>query len=516
MNAQTPTKADWSSIDTSVEHQGTKIILPGDPTDMSYDEAIATLQRVKKDAAQKFDVSEVVSGAPWDAAVAIYRAMQSIYGVVLATSKETFFGPILPDMLTVKTGPNPTDVVQVPIGSMQLPNVTEKVDIGIFPGGAYIRSSVVKVERARLVEIANLARKIMRTDSIYKGKAIRLRVDDDGALVLSQQPEFVDLSTVLVTDMIHTHETEGLIRTNIFSPLMNTEACRKHKIPLKRGVLLEGRYGTGKSLTARVTAKVATDNGWTFVMLDRAQGLKTAIEFCTTYQPCVIFAEDIDRAADRDDEAVNDLVNLIDGVISKTMEIMVVLTTNFVDKIDKALLRPGRFDAVISIQAPDPETVQRLVRAYARDLLAPDLDISRVGEILDGQIPATVREVVERAKLAMLAEGRTSLSVPDLGIAAVGMKRHLDLLNGTDEVETPEKKLWAAMSELVRGATGELDQADLTDVTTAAKIAASNAKAAVEKISGVDRTVKAVAGGVGAVMDTTRATEAKVDELVKR
>src|SRR5690606_35602369 len=143
--------------------------------------------------------------------------------------------------------------------------------------------------------------------------------------------------------MIHTKETDALIRTNIFSPLKHTEACRKHKIPLKRGILLEGKYGTGKSLTARVTAKVAVDNGWTFIMLNRAQGLRAAIEFARTYQPCVIFAEDIDRVADREDENVNDLVNMLDGVVTKDMEMMICLTTNFIEKIDQALLRPGRF-----------------------------------------------------------------------------------------------------------------------------------------------------------------------------
>jgi SpoVK/Ycf46/Vps4 family AAA+-type ATPase len=242
------------------------------------------------------------------------------------------------------------------------------------------------------------------------------------------------------------------------------------RIPLKRGILLEGRYGTGKSLTARVTAKVAADNGWTFLMLDRSQGLQSAIEFAQHYQPCVIFAEDIDRCADRDDEDVNDLVNMLDGLISKDMEMMVVLTTNFIEKIDRALLRPGRFDAVISIQPPDAETAERLVHAYARDLLDETADLSEVGEVIAGQIPATIREVVERAKLAMLTEGRKFLTEEDLEVSAIGMKRHMALLEPTESEATPAEKLFDAI-KLVMSAS--VSEAGIEDLATERSLTAS-------------------------------------------
>jgi SpoVK/Ycf46/Vps4 family AAA+-type ATPase len=173
-----------------------------------------------------------------------------------------------------------------------------------------------------------------------------------------------------------------------------------------------------------------------------------------TYQPCVIFAEDIDRAAqDRDeDEGVNDLVNMLDGMISKDKEIMVILTTNFVDKIDTALLRPGRLDAVISIQPPDPDTVKRLIRAYARGLLPATVSVDKCADLLAGQIPATIREVVERAKLSMLTDDRTELKGDDLYVQAVGMKRHMALLEPKTEEVTAEKMLANGLIGVLSGA----------------------------------------------------------------
>lgn len=457
-------KSIWDSIDTTIVYQGKHITLPGEPKDMPIPDAIKTLKRIEEAENQRYDVMEMVTGAPWDALVAIAKAMHQIYGVVIAESVQTFFGEIKPKLITINTGPEDGDNIQVAMGQMSLPNITAPVNIGLHHLGSYIMGQVRRKDRAALVEIAVLARKIMQTDSIYKGKAIKLRVDDDGALQLTEQPEFIQLKHVHESDMIHTAETSAMIETNIFGPLKYTESCRRHHIPLKRGILLEGRYGTGKSLTARVTAKVAVTNGWTFIMLDKSQGLGAAIEFARTYQPCVIFAEDIDRAADREDESVNTLVNLLDGMITKDMEMMVVLTTNFIDKIDKALLRPGRFDAVISIQPPDAETVIRLIHQYARDLLASTVDLSVVGHTIAGQIPATIREVVERSKLTMLMEDRGHLTANDLQIAAVGMKQHMALLEEKKDAKTPAQTFYEAFRDLISDAAN-IDESVVDNIT---------------------------------------------------
>lgn len=418
----------WGKIDTKIEHSGKKIVLPADPVNMSYDAAIATIEQVKKDEEQEYDCNEVVQGAPWDSLVAVFRAMQNIYGIVSPQSIQTFFGEIRPDFIAVKAGHRAEDVVMVPQGQMSIPNVTNPITVQLDRQGARIRGIVRRRDQARIMEIIAEARRIIREESVYKGKAIKLTVDGDGDVILTQQPEFLDLSGVREDDIVHNRDVEDLVKVNVFSPLKNTAACRKHKIPLKRGILMSGPYGTGKSLTARVTAKVANDNGWTFIMLNRSLGLGSALELAKLYQPCVIFAEDVDRTADREDEDVNDLVNLLDGVDTKTNEIMVVLTTNFIEHIDKSLLRPGRFDAVISLTHPDAEASQRLIRKYTSNLLDEAEDLSEVGNVVAGMSPAAIREVVERAKLAMLSDDRDSLTARDLRVAAVGMKAHMDLM----------------------------------------------------------------------------------------
>lgn len=447
-----PEKTDWTKIDTKVDFEGKKIVLPKDPEKMDYENAIVTLQRIQDQENQEFEVSEHIPGAPWDTLVAVHMAMQQLYGVVMSESIQTFFGEIKPDFVTIQTGVGWRDKVQVSIGQMSLPGVSNPIHVSSNQTGTYIQGTVRKRDRARLVEISNIAKKIVRENSIYKAKAINLNVDSGGDLEFKKQPVFLDVSKIKEEDIIHTRETEALVHTNIFAPLKHTAACRRNKIPLKRGILLEGKYGTGKSLTARVTAKVATDNGWTFIMLNRSQGLRNAIEFARNYQPCVIFAEDIDRAADRSEESVNDLVNMLDGLLTKDMEMMVVLTTNHVENIDKSLLRPGRFDAVISIDVPDEETAIRIIKAYAGYLLEEDSDLTKVSEITAGMIPASIREVVERAKLSMLMESRKTITAKDLYIAAVGMQKHMDLLNDKKEEPHPGDMLAHALTALIGNA----------------------------------------------------------------
>jgi transitional endoplasmic reticulum ATPase len=156
-----------------------------------------------------------------------------------------------------------------------------------------------------------------------------------------------------------------------------------------------------------------------------------------------VFAEDIDRVMGTRDDKANDLINTIDGVISKTAQVMTVLTTNFVERLDRAMLRPGRLDAVISIRPPGPETVGRLIHHYAGRLLHPDADLTEVGVILAGQIPASIREAVERAKLGMISRGDTQVTAEDLKTSALTMVNHLAILAGkkVDPENTPEKML---------------------------------------------------------------------------
>lgn len=447
---------DWDHVDVEIERHGTKITLPLDPTAMPIDDAVQALIRLKASEEEVMSVSEVIETSPLDGAVAFMRALKQQYGWASPIPTPGFFGPQPPAMLTVDVGPNASDKIQVPWGRFVVPGIENPIDMGIarteFGPAMRISGEVRKKEAHILKELAELTREIVRTNSIYRGQAIRLRTDEStGDLEPRIPPTFIQTSKVKPEELILSDSVRALVETNIFTLVRRTEACVRNKIPLKRGVLLEGKYGTGKTMTALVTAKHAVDNGWTFIMLDRCQSLRQAIEFGKRYQPCVIFAEDIDRATGDRNEKTNDLANVIDGMLSKDSQILVVMTTNHVDKIDPVMLRPGRLDAVISVLPPDAGAVQGLVRLYARGLLPADAKLERIGAQLAGNIPAFIREVVERSKLAMIARDAEELAEDDLIVAATGMQHHMALLAGpkTDISDDPRMRIGHDIARLV-------------------------------------------------------------------
>lgn len=449
-------KDPFRNVDVDIRRHGKEMVLPNEPQPMNYDSAINLLHRKKEEEESKISVYEKINCFPWDGAIAFMTAMRETYGWTQAVP--TGFWQVPPTYMSVQTGPNYTDKVQVIWGSFEIPGIEGKLQTSmdnIDGRPCFAITGTVKQKYHRQVaQLVELTKKIVKERSIYKGKAFRLFFNPDGDIDVKKQPQFLDLAKVNPEELIFSQLTQDQVDTSIMALIENTEVCRQHKIPLRRGILLEGPYGVGKTLLATNIARKCEENGWTFLMIDRAKALDTALEFARLYSPCVVFAEDIDKAVSgaRSPE-MDAILNTIDGVQSKTGEVMLILTTNEVEKINQAMLRPGRLDAVISITAPDAQAAERLMRVYARGLIDPNEQLTKAGKSLEGQIPATIREVVERSKLAAIFRSRNQgfkLTDQDLYVASEGMKNHLALLNKPRNVEpSVEEKVGQAFRELV-------------------------------------------------------------------
>src|SRR5262245_54811598 len=166
------------------------------------------------------------------------------------------------------------------------------------------------------------------------------------------------------------------------------------RIPRKRAILLEGPYGTGKTLAAYLTAQIAESHGWTFIYCRPSRDdLGQVMGLARLYQPAVVFFEDIDvMAAGGDVDAVTRLLDMFDGIQAKGTEIVAVLTTNHKERIHKAMVRPGRMDAMVHIGALDRHGIERLIRVTVpEEILAVD-DYDAVYRSMEGFLPAFAKE----------------------------------------------------------------------------------------------------------------------------
>lgn len=436
----------------AVKREGSEILLPNQ---MSIDDGIMWLQRKKEEEEKEVAITEIVEAFPLDGAYALLKAMSQKYGFVDLIPTPSFFGPRPPAMVGIEVAAGKT--VQIPWGRMQIPGVAGFIETGfhIQDGQVHflIAGRLKRKHQGVIAELARRTRELVRTESIYRGTAIKATfpdLSDENFDPVRHAPKFLKPEEANEEELVFSEEVGRAIQHSVFTPIEKTEQCRKYSIPLKRGILLEGPYGTGKTLTAFVTAKKAVRNGWTFIYLDNTKSLDRAIQFAKLYGPAVIFAEDLDSVLSGSNrtDGMNAILNTIDGVDTKKQEVMVVLTTNHVEKINPAMLRPGRLDAVISVRPPDKEAVQRLLRLYGRGLIPKEEDLSSVGKKLEGLIPALIREVVERSKLSAinrLADGETlEIFQTDLLAATETMIAQNKLVNPNVKPEPHPLQLFGA------------------------------------------------------------------------
>lgn len=464
-------EAGAKSVIAEIIYSGEKLILP---EGMSIPDAQALLEKRQKYLETEVTFRETFDVFPWDGAAALEAVLDAKFGWAHATATPGFWGPQPPQLVSIDVGPD--EKKQVPWGSFTLPQVKGLLQTShSVVANRFVFELVAKVLRkdeATVRDVFARVREYLKTNSIYRGKAIKLRfLDDNGKPLAMPEPKFLKVGHLREEHLIYSRTVQEAIKVNLLTPIERVSDCVANDIPIKRGVLLGGVFGTGKTLAATVAAHVATANGITYLYCPRADELHLAIEFAKQYQSpaCVVFCEDVDRVMSGERSvAMDDVLNIIDGIDTKTANIITVLTTNAMDKINAAMLRPGRLDAVIEITAPDADAVERMLRMYGGDNIAPDTDLTAVGHELAGNIPAVIMETVKRAKLAQLrqqppGERVKVLSAAALLSAAQTMRAQVRLLADASAPKSTPLTVDSQLRVILEGMVGPLaTQVDAT------------------------------------------------------
>lgn len=418
----------------AVVFEGKKVVLPEGSTLASN---IKFLEHLMKEEGEVAQWQRVYSYRPADGQVALSRALKEAFGSVGHSGSVGLWGPNPPRFVTIEVGFGESEQV-INIGDEltvpAMPDVTftpytqEDDELGnVF----VLYAEGPKGRRFEVEGVFNLVERHLREKSIYRGKAITAGFD------------YLDLSKVRRDQVVYSEQAMFELERSVFGPVKHADALSAAGIDLKGAVLLNGPFGTGKTLAAYLTGQVAVTEGWTFILCGSEHDLFDALRSARLYAPAIVFYEDVEViTADADAERIQLLLEAFDGLRRKGEPIRVVMTTNYPEKIHKGLVRPGRIDAVIEIGAPDAGAIRKLI-----ELNCPSLDQSitneaweTVTDAMEGYLPAFVIEGVKRAHMTALMRatdlgGEVLVGSHDLRLAGESLRSQLNLMNGAAELK---------------------------------------------------------------------------------
>lgn len=428
------------------------------PLGMGYEEGRYWLTKMEEEETRTFQFDFKFTGwAIMDAMWAVYQAAVKLHGFAHIAEEQHngFFGSwsTPPRLITIPIGHNETK--QIPWGPIEVNGISAKLHPEIIMDDGHFAlqfsAEIKNNERQTADKLMRLALEILDSKSIYRGKAIEMdfavmQPGNFSSFDPNKAPKYMDLGDPQIDELVLSNYIQRLVDVTVWTPIRKTELAVKHKIPLRRTITLAGPHGVGKTLTALATAKIATQHGWTFLYLRNLNQLIEALYFAQKYQPCIVFAEDVDTLVGGErDEKMNKVFNVVDGIDRKGDKVMLIFSTNNITDIHRGMLRPGRTDTVIPFSPPDSEAVERLLRIYGRGLIDPSANLATVAEKLAGQIPAIIREAVERSKLAAMADhngdGELVVRADHLDTAADQMLIHSELLEEPD-AERPDLEVF--------------------------------------------------------------------------
>ncbi|MGC2310526.1 MAG: ATP-dependent zinc metalloprotease FtsH [Candidatus Babeliaceae bacterium] len=215
--------------------------------------------------------------------------------------------------------------------------------------------------------------------------------------------------------------------------LKNPERYMRLGAKLTRGVLLIGEPGNGKTLLAKAVAGEAncpffSISGSDFIEVFVGVGasrIRDLFERARRHSPCIIFIDEIDAIGrqrgsglggghDEREQTLNQLLIEMDGFESSNIPVIVIAATNIPDVLDKALLRPGRFDRRIEIPYPDQEGREKILLIHTRTVkLGADVDLKKIAFDTAGLSGADLENLVNQAAIGATKKNHEQVMMQD-------------------------------------------------------------------------------------------------------
>jgi ATP-dependent 26S proteasome regulatory subunit len=260
-------------------------------------------------------------------------------------------------------------------------------------------------------------RRLMGENDVFRRQVITIEVDRRGTTRVA----FLERPTMERDELVLPDGLLERVERHVVAPTEHRERLIAQGRHLGRGLLLWGPPGTGKTHTVRYLTGRRVE-ATVIVLSGPSLGMVGAfVSLARRLAPALVVLEDVDLVAQErtfgpfgSSPTLFELMNEMSGLAADT-DVTFVLTTNRPDALEPALAaRPGRVDLAVELPLPDATARRRLLELYARGLSLDSGLLEPVVARTEGMTASFFKELLRKATLASVSDGRDEVTVTDL------------------------------------------------------------------------------------------------------
>ena len=324
--------------------------------------------------------------------------------------------------VSYKTGPIPGDDLVKRLQNADVENFTGEIQTKASPLLSFLMSWVAPI--LMFVVIGNIM-----------GRMLSKRMGGSNAMTFgkSNAKIYAENETgITFADVAGEEEAKDALK-EIVDFLHNPQKYADIGANLPKGALLVGPPGTGKTLLARAVAGEAhvpffSISGSEFVEMFVGMGaakVRDLFKQANDKAPCIVFIDEIDTIGkkrdgggmsgnDEREQTLNQLLTEMDGFDGKK-GVVILAATNRPESLDKALLRPGRFDRRVPVELPDLKGREAILKVHGQNVkMSDDVDYNAIARATAGASGAELANIINEAALRAVRMGRSAVVQADL------------------------------------------------------------------------------------------------------
>lgn len=431
-------KKSYSKIDVLDKQNKEKLLKKMD--ELKYADVLKYLKNELEESVRVTEFNYKVEGFLEDVAYALHRSIDDLHGYTSQADRQSLSGTNPPEMIDVRFADG--NRLKVPFGQIMLPQLGKDAYIDMNYNEderkVYLTGRCEKQYVSLVDQIVERTILYVTYNSIYRFQAIK--IEDP-----KKSPTFIDIGDIDSRPMFLTSAAK-FATVPIEARITQTELCIQNDLDLKFGALLEGDYGTGKTLYAFKLANKAIKNQWTFIYCPYPEHtlevLKIANHLNKNGKGVVLFIEDIDKVLDTREDFKNEISLLLDGGETKDSNIITIFTTNHIDRINPTFLRGKRIGSIITLTHLDSVTAKNMIESILVDQDGNSILSDNCQEAADLAeeckiVPAFLCEILDRVKAHRIYTGGKMISCEDIIDSINSYRVQMDIARVKAKEENP-------------------------------------------------------------------------------